>query len=93
MRSTVLSRATFTGGSTNQYKNWLKLVTPDRTSSYASYVGARVQQEDEAGRIYFGNVQSITQGLKASETRIPATDANYPTESRPFSIVWHDDDE
>ena len=92
MRSTVLSRATFTGGSTNQYKNWLKLVTPDRTSSYATYVGARVQQEDEAGRIYFGNVQSITQGLKASETRIPATDANYPTESRPFSIVWHDDD-
>jgi hypothetical protein len=50
MRSTVHSRAPFTGGSTNQYKQWLKLVTPDRTSSYETYVGARVQQEDEAGR-------------------------------------------
>ena len=37
--STVLSAATFTGGTNNRYKEWLELVTPDGTPSYASFVG------------------------------------------------------
>jgi len=89
--STVLSRATFTGGSTNRYKEWLRLVTPAGAQSYANFVGSRVEQDFGAGNVAVGHVQSITQGLRPSETRTPASDANFPTESRPFTIVWIDD--
>ena len=89
--STALSRATFTGGNTNQYKAWLRLVTPAGSPSYDSFLGKQVRQEDDQGHVFYGTVQSITQGLRRSENRIPATNAQFATESLPFTIVWHDD--
>ena len=89
--STVLSAATFTGGTNNRYKEWLELVTPDGTPSYASFVGRRVQHDFGNGDVWSGKVQSITQGLRSSHIRTPASDSIFPTKSRPFTIVWSDD--
>ena len=89
--STVLSAATFTGGTNNRYKEWLELVTPAGTHSYASFVGKRVQQDFGNGNVWSGTVQSITQGLRSSQLRTPASNANFPTKSLPFTIVWSDD--
>ena len=85
--STALSRATFTGGNTNQYKAWLRLVTPAGSPSYDDFLGKQVRQEDDQGHVFYGTVQSITQGIRRSEYRIPATNAQFATESRPFTIV------
>ena len=89
--STVLSAATFTGGTNNRYREWLQLVTPAGTQSYAGFVGKRVQQDFGNGNVWSGTVQSITQGLRSSQIRTPALNAIFPTKSLPFTIVWSDD--
>ena len=81
----------FPGGTNNRYKAWLNWVTPAGAQSYANFVGKRVEQDFGNGQVWSGTVQSITQGLLASQTRTPALNAIYPTKSRPFTIVWSDD--
>ena len=96
--STVLSASqdhgpsaptTFQGGPAHAYATWLNSM--DSGNTFMSFIGKKVAcQFDDSWAI--GTVQSINVDFRqrASVTRTPAPDAQYPTKSLPFSIVWED---
>ena len=80
---------TFQGGPAHAYATWLNSI--DSGNAFTSFIGKKVACKfDDTWAI--GTVQSINVDFRqrASVTRTPARDAQYPTKSRPFSIVWED---
>ena len=63
--STALSRATFPGGNTNQYKTWLRLVTPAGSPSYDDFLGKQVSQEDDQGHVFMAPSRASPKGSGA----------------------------
>ena len=80
---------TFQGGPAHAYATWLNSI--DSGNAFTSFIGKKVACKfDDTWAI--GTVQSINVDFRqrASVTRTPAPDAQYPTKSRPFRIVLED---
>ena len=80
---------TFQGGPAHAYATWLNSIDPGNT--FTSLIGKKVVCKF-ADSWAIGTVQSINVDFRqrASMTRTPAPDAQYPTKSLPYSIVWED---